>query len=82
MMKKAIFTILFVPAHSALTVVCVVHWLNFNSVVDTGLWPRFVNLCAIVLSLPALLPSMMLLNVPRGKGIVFSKFEAKKVKIF
>lgn len=60
MIKRALFAVVFVPVHAVLTVLCVVHWLNWNYVVDMGLWPRFVNLCARVLSLPLLLPLMML----------------------
>ena len=59
MIKKIVFMAVFAPVHSALTALCVVHWLNWNYVVDTGLWPRFINLCAKILSLPLLLPLMM-----------------------
>ncbi len=60
MKSKLIFAVVFVPGHSLLTVLCVSRWLNYNSVVDPGLGPRLVNLCAQVLSLPLLLPLMWL----------------------
>ena len=56
MIKKAILAIVFVPVHGALTAFCVLRWLNYNAVADTGLWPQVVNLCAKILSLPVLLP--------------------------
>jgi len=43
----------------ALTGYCLQQWLNWNYRVDTGLWPRFVNLCARVLSLPLVYPLLM-----------------------
>lgn len=59
MRKKIIFTFVFVLVHSSLTIGCVVDWLNFNSVVQKGLWPQFVNLCAKILSSPLLLPMVI-----------------------
>jgi len=74
MIKKIIFVIVFVPVHLALTAYCVIRWLNWNYRVDTGLWPRFINLCARILSLPLFLPLLMFdvegNRTPRWLGVV------------
>jgi hypothetical protein len=66
MIKRIIFVLVFVPVHWMLTTVSLQRFLNYNSVVDVGPWPKLVNACAVVLSLPVLLP-LILLNPDGGR---------------
>jgi hypothetical protein len=66
MMKRVLFVLVFVPVHWVLTIVSFQRLLNYNPIVDVGLWPKVVNVCAVVLSLPVLFP-LILLNPDGGR---------------